>query len=236
VSGVFADPRIARGMERQTTLRRTRLSAGGAIAGWKIGFGAPAALQRLRIDKPLIGFVLQAALVTNDGRVSLTGWQKPVAEPEIAVYLGSDLSAGVDDATARQAIAAIGPAIELADIDAPMDDVEAILAGDIFQRHVILGPRDETRAGLTLDGLRGQVTRKGTKTDAPADLESNTGRIIDIVRHAANAVTACGEMLRAGQFIIAGSVMPPLFLEASDEAVSFALEPTGSVSVQFERN
>ena len=27
-----------------------------------------------------------------------------------------------------------------------MDDVEAMLAGDIFQRHVMLGPRDIDRA------------------------------------------------------------------------------------------
>jgi len=233
VSGMLGDPRIARGMERQTALRRERLSAGGAIAGWKIGFGAPAALERLRIDNPLIGFVLQAALVPHDGRVSLAGWQKPAAEPEIAVYLGSDLPAGADDALTRAAIAAIGPAIELADIDAPMDDVEAILAGDIFQRHVILGPRDQSRAGAALDGLRGRVTRKGNTTDAPADLEMNTGRIVDVVRHAADVAAACGERLRAGQFVIAGSVTPPLFLDADDDAVAFALDPIGAVSVQL---
>jgi 2-keto-4-pentenoate hydratase len=149
VSDALADPRIARGMARQIALRQARLAAGAKIAGWKVGFGAPAAKEKLRLAKPLVGFLLDTALLPNNAEVSLRGWQKPVAEPEIAVYLGRDIAAGADEQTARVAITALGPAIELADIDCAMDDVEAILSGDIFQRHVVLG--SGTRPGRAGD-------------------------------------------------------------------------------------
>jgi 2-keto-4-pentenoate hydratase len=229
---ILDDPRVAAGMRRQAALRRERLEAGATIVGWKVGFGAPAALEKLRLSGPLVGFLLDLAQLPSGATISLAGWQKPVAEPEIAVHLGRDLPAGADDQTVRAAIAALGPAIEIADVDAPMDDVEAILAGDIFQRHVLLGPRDPARAGARLSGLAGAVLRSGNALPVPNDLEANTGRLIPLVRHVANVAAATGEGLRAGQFIIAGSVIPPLLVEPG-ESLTFTLSPIGAVSVGF---
>ena len=84
---------------------------------------------------------------------SLKGWAKPVAEPEICVRMASDLPG---DATGDAAIAAvkeITPAIELADLDpAPTpDNLDVVLADDIFQRHVLLC--GNTRFGGATSGL-----------------------------------------------------------------------------------
>jgi len=228
------DPRIANGMRRQSALRTSRLQAGAKLIGWKVGFGAPAAMEKLRISGPLIGFLLDRALLPSPARVSVAGWTKPVAEPEIAVHIGRDVAGEADRDTARAAISALGPAIELADVDGPNDDVEAVLAGDIFQRHVVLGPADMSHAGARLDGLSGRVTRSGRTLDVPGDLEANTGRLVDIVRHVAAATAAFADGLRAGQFIIAGSIVPPLFVEAG-ESVTFELHPIGAVSVAFDQ-
>ena len=233
MSAPLDDPRISAGMRAQLALRRQRLDAGARQLGWKVGFGGPASKEKLRIRAPLVGFLLDTALLPSGASVSLQGWQKPVAEPEIAVHLRADLPAGADRETARAAIAGIGPAIELADIDCFMDDVEAILAGDIFQRHVLLGPRDDSRRGARLAGLTAHLRRSGRDVPAPDDLESNTGPIVDIVRHVADVAAALGEELRGGQFIICGSVTPPLFLDASDTGIDFTLDPLGTVSVRF---
>ena len=114
-----------------------------------------------------------------------------------------------------------------------MDDVQAVLAGDIFQRHVILGPRDAMRSGARLDGLKGRVTRSGQDVPVPADLETNIGEIINIVRHVADVAAAVGDGLRAGQFIICGSLTAPMFLEPGESGVDFELAPIGAVSVRF---
>jgi 2-keto-4-pentenoate hydratase len=235
MSRSFDDPRIAAGMRQQLALRSRGLDQGARQIGWKVGMGAPAVRQKLGLTAPIIGFLLDRALLPSGAEVSLQGWQKPVAEAEIAAYLGRDLAPGADRAAARAAIAALGPAIELADVDCPMDDIERVLAGDIFQRHVLLGPSDPTRALARLDGLVGRVTRSGQDVPVPADLETNIGEIVAIVQHVADVAGALGDGLRAGQFIICGSLTPPMFLEPGDSGIEFALDPVGSVSVGFSR-
>src|SRR5437899_6145788 len=125
------DPRIARGMEKQLATRRARIAAGEKPIGWKVGLGAPAAMERLRIKAPLVGFMMEKSLLANGVTVSLASWTKPVAEPEVAVHMGKDLPGDTDRAAAIAAIAGIGPAIELADLNPPPDDVEAMLARNI---------------------------------------------------------------------------------------------------------
>lgn len=232
MSRLLEDPRIAAGMRAQLALRRQRLDAGARQVGWKVGFGAPAAKEKLRLAAPLAGFLLDTALLPSGATVSLAGWRKPVAEPEIAAFVGRDLPAGADPEAAAAAITALAPAIELADIDGPMDDVESILAGDIFQRHVILGPRDAARRGGSAAGLGALVRRNEADVPVPAALETNLGAsIVDIVRHVADLAAAVGDGLRAGQFVICGSLTPPLFLDAVDRAIELQLDPGGKVAV-----
>ena len=226
------DPRIARGMAIQLTSWHERLKAGEKALGWKVGFGAAAAMERLAIEAPLVGFLTDRSLIRSGDSVPLAGWTRPVAEPEIAIYMGKDLAAGADHGKARAAIGALGPAIELADLDHPPDDVTAILARNIYQRHVILGPRDASRAGCVLDGLRASVIRNGDEVAGTTDPQALTGNYLDIVCHVASLLAAFGERLRAGQVIITGSVVPPLWAAAGEE-IAFSLEPVGSVSVRF---
>lgn len=226
------DPRIARGMTAQLSRWRERLNGGEQALGWKVGFGARAAMEKLGITAPLIGFLTDRALVSSGVTLSLANWKKPLAEPEIAVHMGSDLPAGADRDAVKRAIRGIGPAIELADLDRPPDDVEQILAGNIYQRHVILGPCDTSRAGGVLDGLTGRILRNGTEVARTSDPQANTGDLIDIVRHVADVLAACGERLRAGQIIITGSIVPPLWVEVGEEVV-FQLDPIGGVSIRF---
>lgn len=232
MSAAWYDPRIARGMTAQLTRWHEHLKAGEKALGWKVGFGAPATLERLAIESPLVGFLTDRALIRSGDSVSLAGWAKPVAEPEIAIYMAKDLAGGADHGKAKSAIGALGPAIELADLDHPPDDVTAILTGNIYQRHVILGPRDSSRAGCILDGLLARVIRNGSEIASTADPQALTGNYLDIVCHVADMLAAFGERLRAGQVIITGSVVPPLWVEAGEE-IAFSLDPVGGVSVRF---
>src|SRR4051812_49083230 len=227
------DPRIARGMEKQLATRRARIAAGEKPLGWKVGLGAPPAMERLNIKAPLVGFMMQTSLIPNGSTVSFGGWTKPVAEPEIAVHMGQDLPGGADRAATTAAIAALGPAIELADLNPPPDDVEVTLAGNIFHRHVILGPPDPTRAGARLDGLVGHVFRRGALSAKQESVEALIGEMIGIVQHVAGTLAAYGERLRARDVIITGSIVPPPFIEPDETEFAYALEPIGGLSVKF---
>src|SRR4051794_17472528 len=212
MSATLNDPRIANGMRAQMALRQKLLDEGARQIGWKVGLGAPAMLAKCGLTAPVVGFLLDRAELASGATVSLAGWQKPAAEAEIAAYIGRDLAAGANRDDVRRAIAALGPAIELADVNGPMDDIQATLAGDIFQRHVILGPRDALRSGARLDGLKGRVTRSGQDVPVPADLETNIGELVNIVRHVADVAAAGGRGLGRRGFLLWGQATPPELL------------------------
>ncbi len=226
------DPRISRGMTAQLRHRRELLAAGHKPLGWKLAFGGPAALDRLRTTAPLIGFLTDRALVSPGATIPLSGWKKPAAEPELAVYLGKDLPAGSDRQTAIAAISALGPAIEVADVDHPSDDVEGTLARNIYQRHVILGRNDISLAGGDISNLTCRVLRNAAEIANTSNLEALTGELIDIVRHVANVLGQFDETLQAGQLIIAGSIIPPIWVQPGEE-ITFALEPIDTINIRF---
>jgi len=229
------NPLIRKGMTAQLAARRARIAAGEKPLGWKVGFGAPVAMQKLGLTAPLTGYLMQKALLPSGSAVSLKTYVRPVAEPEIAVRMARDLGGGATADAALAAVKEITPAIELADLDlAPeRDNIDAILAGDIFQRQVLLG--DQARAGGSVAGLTSRVTRRGREINRTGDPEALTGKLADIVAHVANTLAAFGEKLAAGDIIIAGSITPPLMLEPDDTGLVHALDPIGAVSVALTR-
>ena len=232
---MWEDPRIVRGMKAQLELRRTRLAGGDAPLGWKVGFGAPAMQKVLQISGPLVGFLTRNARVQSGESVSLAGWVKPVAEPEIAVHIGRDVPAGGDLAAAGAAIGGISPAIELVDLTTPPAEPEQILAGNIYQRHVVLAGGAPARSGSSATGLNCRIIRRGAEAGCTGDPQANTGDWIAIVRHVADMLGAFGERLRAGEIIITGSVVPPLTIDPDETALAFEAGPIGSVSVALRR-
>jgi 2-keto-4-pentenoate hydratase len=221
-------------MRAQLGLRRQRLADGDKSLGWKVGFGAPAWLKQLGISGPLVGFFTQNARVQSGDTVSLAGWAKPVAEPEIAVHIGRDVPASADRDTAVAAIAGISSAIELVDVHTPPQDPQRILAENIYQRHVMVGGAATALAGAHPDGLTCRIIRQGSESARTSDPQANTGQWVEIVRHVADVLAAFGERLRAGEIIITGSVVPPLALEPGEADIAFEVDPLGGVAVRFQ--
>ena len=220
-------------MEKQLQLRRDRLNAGEKSIGWKVGFGSPAAMERLHLDAPLIGFLTDKTILPSGTKLSVANWTRPAIEPEIAVYIEKDLLGKTDRQTASSSIASVGPAIELADVFFPPDDVEMILASNIYNRHVILGRADASRTGGILNDLVGRIYRNGNEIAKTTDLQALTGDIIDIVCHIAGLLSAMGERLQAGEAIIMGSIISPIWIESTG-GVQYTLDPIGSLSVDIE--
>ncbi len=229
------DPRIVAGLRRQLALRQMMLDGGAVGVGWKVGFGSPSAMDLMQIIAPLTGFMTDVTLIDSGATVETAGWDGGFVEFEVAVYLGEDLPPGLSEDAARAAISAVGPAIELANVDRPVgpEFVEEILAGDIFHKGVILGERDATRAGLDISGLSARVLIDGREYAATANLEANTGSCPRAVKTVADALGAQGERLRAGDVIITGAVIPPV-PTAEGKVYTFFLDPFPPISVVVE--
>jgi 2-keto-4-pentenoate hydratase len=232
----WQDPRVRRGMEKLLKRRQERIAAGDEAIGWKVAYGPRAVQEKLGIGGPLIGFLTRRGAVQSGGRVSLAGWTKPVAEPEVAVYVGRDLNGGASEDEARASIAKLGPAIELIDLERPPEDPEMALAGNISHRYVVLSPADAARAGCRTDGLSARLFRRGAEVARAPDVEASTGSLIGLVRHAADYLAAFGERLRAGDVLICGTIVPPVAIEADEKEFGYTLDPVGEVSVRFVRD
>lgn len=194
-------------------LRRKLLDEGAKPLGWKLGFGAPAALEKLGIDRPLVGFLTDRTLLPDGATAHVGDWVKPMLEAEVAVRVGAD---GRIDGYAV--------AIELADLDPPPEDAGAIVAGNIFHRHVLLGefrdPVEQLTATLTRDG------EELGRTDTPDALTGEYARLVEVVREVA------GDELRAGDVIITGSIFPPVEVHPGD-TLTAEVAPLGSLSVSI---
>lgn len=226
------DGRVDAGMRAQLARRSELLAAGRRHLGWKVGFGSPAAMRRLGTRAPLIGFMTDLSRLESGATCSLAGWTRAVLEPEIACYMGADLAAGADAARVRDAVAALGAAMEIADLDASVTDAESILATDIFHRHVVLGPPDASRAGGSVAGVTARVTRDGEEIAASDDPEALTGTLTDIIRSVAATLETQGMALRRGDVVIMGSLVPPIEVHAG-ERLRAQISPLGALEVRF---
>lgn len=200
------DPRISAGTTRMLAARAAALSSGAAPLGWKLGFGAPAALERFGTDRPLVGFLTGDRLLASGSAVDVAGWTAPMLEAEVAAHFGHSVPA---DASADEALAAVAGwsvAIELADLDPPPSDIEEVLAGNIFHRHVLLGP---VVTSLPAD-LPFSVSRDGDEVASTSTPFELTGVMGTILASAASTLASCGASLSAGDVVITGSVVPPI--------------------------
>jgi len=224
------DDRIAGGMRAQLEVRDERLHSGQRQIGWKVGFGSPAAAAALGIDRPLVGFLMDGGLLSDGAEVPVGSWTTPMLEPEIAVHTARDLARGASWEEVRTAIGGLSAAIELADVNPPPEDVHAILAGNIFHRHVLLGRVDRGRS--TGEGIGGRVRIDGDETAATDNPSALTGELVEVVRLTAELLDACGEQLRADEIVITGSVVPPQPV-AAGQRIRVELGPLGALTVQL---
>jgi 2-keto-4-pentenoate hydratase len=233
MSAPWEDPRVVAGLQTQLTQRRRLLESGIHPVGWKVGFGAPASLELMQITAPLLGFLTAATVLESGAGVDTTDWERGIVEFEVAAYLGEDLGADASPDEARAAITAVGPAIELANIDLPVEaaGVEAIVAGNIFHEAVIFGEADPGRAGLAIDGMSARILIDGAQRASTTELEAITGPYPWIVATVASTLAAQGERLAAGDVIITGSVVPPIPVTEGVE-FTFALDPFPAISVR----
>ncbi|HET9184780.1 MAG TPA: hypothetical protein VFN82_01455 [Solirubrobacterales bacterium] len=194
----WEDPRVVEGTRRQLAERDRMLAEGARRLGWKLGLGAPPARERWGIKGPAAGFITDATLLGSGAAESLSGWEKPVLEAEVAVRVA------VDSDGPRAG--ALGLSIELADLGSGTDDLADVLAGDIFHRRTVLGPFDGDPTA-TVGTVA--VERDGAEIDTATDPTALVGGTpAEMAAYLDRYLAGVGEELRDGDVIITGSTVP----------------------------
>jgi 2-keto-4-pentenoate hydratase len=203
-------------MTAQLVRRREILAQSAQPVGWKIGFNVPAIQEKLGLDRPLAGFLTGDGLLDDGASWSLADQGDVLVESEVAVELGDD----------SRSIVALLPALELTDPPDLSQDVETILAGNIFHRAFAFGPRVETDApGAARIVVNGEEQHALDAGRAGARLE-------EMVEVIADRLADAGERLRPGERIITGVLAPPHQARPGD-TVRLELEALGGVELRF---
>jgi 2-keto-4-pentenoate hydratase len=211
------EARIAAGMRVQLGRRDAELVAGARSLGWKLGLTVPAVQEALGLSGPVAGYLTTGSQLAPGSEASLAGFTAAMAEPEVAIHVGED-----------GAVAGLGAAIELVDIDLPFEDVEPILAGNVFHRGVMLGPASDA---ASLDGVTARVSRNEMPAGEAAAADV-VGDPAEVIRFVAAYLEPYGAEPRPGEVIIAGSLISPVAVEG-DDRFEVDLGPLGSLALNL---
>jgi len=222
----------------QDTLHARLDAAGrGPLVGFKIGCTTPVMQRFLQIDHPCAGGVLAPTVQHQDGHYRHGDFLRVGVECEIAVALSQGLPASgapYDRDRVGSAVGACMAAIEIVD-DRYQDysalDPWTLVADDFFHAGCVLGAPVQGWQDLDLAAARGRMTINGQ--------EVGSGRGGDVLGHPLEALAWLANLragqdrpLRAGHFVLLGSVVETKWLARGDRVV-IAIEGLGEASADF---
>ena len=204
----------------------------GAPVGWKIALANPAMQRFVGLDEPIAARLLARQVVAAPAFVRAADYGRLIVEFEIAVELGRDIGpADRGDGFSRDAlapaVAAVGPALEIAD-DRGADYASLaahglqLIADNAWNEGAVLGTRRTDWASLDLAAIRGTALIDGKPAGEGRGREL-MGHPLDALAWLADRVTRRGLTMRAGEIAILGTLVTSKFPHAG-QRVAFELE------------
>ncbi len=196
----------------------------GALVGHKIGCTTAVMQAYLQIDHPCAGEVFDSTVFHQSADLPLDRYHRIGVECEIAARLGQDLpgrDAPYTSEQAGEAVAALMAGIELVDDryrDFTTLPAPVLIADDFFNAGVVLGAPVSDWRSLDLAGLRGEMVIDGRSVGVGLGRDI-LGHPLAALAWLANHRVDLGTPLRAGEFVMLGSVVKTVFLKAPAEVV-----------------
>lgn len=210
------DSALHAGMRAQLGIWRHTVQEQGQRLGWKIGFGERAAQERAGLRQLLIGFLRRDRLLPTGGKFLIPPNAGIKAEVEVAIRLGRDIDAKVNPTEAEAAIVAMATAVEVVDVTQPLIGIEALLAGNLYHAAVSIGAELSVLPAVLRQNIQARLLVNGLKagTSEASRLPASFGEIVQVTEQ---TLSAHGERLLAGDWIICGAIIEPLVVKAGDE-------------------
>jgi len=209
-----------------------RLRADGDVpAGWKVGMASAAGL---RSGGPIYGRLLSQMLVDASRPIDITRLRAPQIEGEIAFVLDRPLRGpGITLEDVLAAASGVVPALEIiaGRLKPGAHRPEDFVADNAFSALAVVGGAPTPVEGLDLRLLGLVLMHNGeiVGTGAGAQVLGHPARSVAWL---ANALTAHGQALEAGELVLAGSLCGAHPVGPGD-TVTAELDRLGSVSATF---
>ena len=221
---------IEEAYDMQEAFQTLLLPQRGNIVGYKIALTTPVMQRMVGFDAPCAGAVFASGVHHSPATVPASDYVRLGAECEVAVRLGSSLSAPCDRHRAAAAVAALMPAFELVD-DRGADYANlyflGVAADNAWNAGVVLGPERPDWPALDLENARGAMTINGQPAGEGHGRDV-LGHPLDALAWLANTLSARGKELQAGMLVMTGSIVSTKFLNPGDEA-TFTFDGLGEI-------
>lgn len=212
-------------------------SGWGDLVGYKIGCTTPVMQAYLGIQNPCAGGVFETTVFREFGRFGVPERLRVGVECEIAVTLGHDLTpsmAPIDENSAAQAVASCHAAIEVVEdryVDYSSLGAPTLIADDFFGAGCVLGKAHTDLDPEALRGVTGSMWINGVKvgSGSGADVLGNPLRALTWLM---NNLAGRGITLRAGEFVLLGSLVQTNWVNRGDE-VQIRNDPLGEARAAF---
>ena len=209
----------------------------GPVAGYKIALTTTAMRAMVGLSDSIAGAMHANQVVRGPASLRAADYGRLIIEFEIAVQLAKDLPAGPTPHTRASVIDAVGavmPAFELADDrDADYATLAShalgLVADNAWNEGAVLGAPIGDWAGIDLAAVEGIAKINGVCVGTGFGRDV-MGHPFEALAWVANNLASRGQHLRAGQFVITGSLVTSKFPKAGD-AISFELDALGGVEL-----
>ncbi len=212
----------------------------GQVTGYKIALTTPAMRAMVGMKDSIAGDMLDKTILRGNSRVRAADYVRLIVEFEIAFDLAEDLpaiGAPYDRKRVAQAVAAVMPALELAD-DRDADYAQlpgnalSLIADNAWNEGAVLGKPVRDWKGIDLAALKGTAFINGQNVGEGHGRDV-MGHPLDALVWLTNHLAARGLGLWRGDVVITGSLVTSKFPKAGD-LVRFEAGVLGAVELQID--
>lgn len=227
---------ISDAYEVQRLIAEQRVEAGERIVGYKVGCTSAAIQAQFGLDEPICGRLFAPHVQEEGARLDWSSYANCAIEPEMVLKIGRDVQGNdLSDQELLDSIDFVSPGIEIHNFKfwQGTPTIQELICSGGIHAGLIIGK--SKIAPQTLD-FRDEVfsvyTNDEIVTSAPAS-EIMEGPLHSL-RWLVNFLTARGESLKKGAWIIPGS--PTELIEINrDTELKVVIDRVGSVVARFEK-
>jgi 2-keto-4-pentenoate hydratase len=206
--------------------------------GWKIAATTPAMQQRLRTSEPIYGRTYKQFEHASPARFRHRDLLDPIVECEFFFRLGWPLpprTRSYNTEEVAEAVASVHAGIEVAECRFPLDElppVPAVLADGAASGRYVVGAEiaDWRRRNLAAMPVVLEISGSPRRSGSGAEV---MGDPLAPLVWLANARSAFGDGLQAGELVSTGTATGMLLAKAGDRAVAY-FDRNSAVEIVFE--
>ena len=223
---------LVQGYDVQFELLKRRKAQGDVHVGWKVGLTSRAMQLQQGVHEPCLGHLVEAGHVHTPAVFCFDDLMAPGFENELCIRLGAPLGGDATARSARSAIDAIAPAIEVVEKRGVFNaDLPLAFAGNAQQRAFVTGPFVPLADEVDPAAIEVEVFVNGHSQERALGAEV-LGSPINSVVWLARKLATFEHSLHPGDLIMSGSFTRQYGIEKRDR-VRAAFGALGVVDIEF---